>query len=152
MGYYDRDRSPPGKGPTYDRDAAGTMNYPTTYIGNTAEYLVAGWPYVKTIENPDSTERTHTINFNYVTSELKIQANNEDITISLQGSTDTFVVAENTTMTLPVKCTTLSFTVDGNGDGITVIAALTNIPASQYPPSDDGWVGATVTVDPAITP
>ena len=141
-GYYDRDRSPPGSS---TRTAAGTMNYPGTYIGNTAEYLVSGWPYVKRIVNPDGNTRTHTVNFNYVTSELKIQAVNQDITITLQDSSDTFIVKDDTTITLPVKCTKLSFQVTTIGNGITVIASLTNIPASQYPSATDGWVGATVT-------
>ena len=146
-GYYDRDRSPPGSNTT--RNAAGTMNYPTPYLGNTAEYLVSGWPYVKRIVNGDGTTRTHTINFNYVTSELKIQAINQDITITLQDSSDTFIVKDDTTMTLPVKCTKLSFQVKTIGNGITVIAALTNIPASQYPSATDGWVGATTSKDPS---
>ena len=132
-GYYDRDRTL----------AAGTMQYPKTYIGNTAEYLVSGWPYVKTITNSDGQATTFTLNLNYVTSEIKIQAIGEDITITLQGSSDTFVVYQDTTITLPVKATKLSFTNTTQDAGITVIAALTNIRASQYP--TDSWSGGTVT-------
>ena len=132
MSYYDRDRT----------NAAGTMQYPKTYIGNTAEYLVSGWPYVKSILNDDGQATTYTLNLNYVTSEIKIQAVGSDMTISLQGS-DSFIVAAGTTMTLPVKCTTLTFSNATLDHGIIVIAALTNIPAAQYP--SDSWVGGTVT-------
>ena len=50
-GYYDRDRT----------NRAGTMQYPQTHIGNTAEYLVSGWPYAKTVTT------TTTITFDEVT-------------------------------------------------------------------------------------
>lgn len=132
MSYYDRDRT----------TAAGTMQHPGTYIGNTAEYLVSGWPYVKSIINDDGNSTTYTLSLNYVTSEIKIQAIGSNMTISLQGSADTFIVAAGTTMTLPVKCTSLSFTNGTQNHGITVIASLTNIPASQYP--SDSWVGGSV--------
>ncbi len=132
MSYYDRDRT----------NVQGHMSYPKTYIGNTAEYLVSGWPYVKTIKNTTDASQTQTVTFNYITSELKIQGVNTDVTVFLQGSTDSFVVQEDTTITLPVKCTTLQFTTDNLGEGITVIAALTNIPAADYP--SDSWEGGSV--------
>ena len=134
-GYYDRDK------------AAGTvtryMHQPKAYIGNTSEYMVAGWPYVKSILNDDGNATDYTLTLRYVTSEIKIQAVGGDMTISLQGSSDTFVVAAGTTMTLPVKCTTLSFSNAVQGNGITVIASLTNIRAAEYP--SDAWEGGSVT-------
>lgn len=133
MSYYDRDRTL----------AAGTTHsHGGTYIGNTAEYLVSGWPYVKSIINDDGNATEYTLDLNYVTSEIKIQAVGSDMTVSLQGS-DSFIVAAGTTMTLPVKCTTLSFSNGTQDHGIIVIAALTNIPAAQYP--SDSWVGGSVT-------
>ena len=133
MSYYDRDRS----------TAAGTTHaHGGTYIGNTAEYLVSGWPFVKSIINDDGVETTYTLNLNYVTSEIKIQAVGGNMSVSLQGS-DEFIVAAGTTMTFPVKCTKVEFTNATQNHGIIVIAALTNIPAAQYP--SDSWVGGSVT-------
>ena len=140
-GYYDRDRNPDGAFKT-GATAAGTMSHPSTYIGNTAEYLVSGWPYVKSIINDDGVATTYTLNLNYVTSEIKIQAVGSDMTVSLQDS-DSFIVAAGTTMTFPVKCTKLSFSNAVQDHGIIVIAALTNIPAAQFP--SDSWVGGSVT-------
>ena len=132
MSYYDRDRT----------NTAGTMHsHGGTYIGNTAEYLVSGWSYVKSIINDDGVSTTYTLNLNFVASEIKIQAVGSDMTVSLQGS-DSFIVAAGTTMTFPVKCTTVSFTNATQDHGIVVIAALTNIPAAQYP--SDSWSGGSV--------
>jgi len=144
MSYYDRDRNPNGIGGA-NATTAGTMSHPRVYIGNTAEYLVSGWPYVKTIQKTEQggTPQTFTVNLNYVTKEIKIQAFGADISLSLQGSTDTFTVFEDTTITLPVKCTTLQFTTSQLAAGITIAAALTNVPASQYPTDPAGeWTAA----------
>ena len=52
-GYYDRDRRPRngiGAPQSWDsQTAAGTMNHPTTHIGNTSEYQASGYPFVQTI-------------------------------------------------------------------------------------------------------
>ena len=71
MGYYDRDRSPPGKtGTSYDRVAAGTMNHPMTHHGNVAEYQVSGIPFFYTFTTAEDT--VHTITFPYVTQWIQI--------------------------------------------------------------------------------
>ena len=131
-GYYDRDRT----------NVAGTMSHPTTYIGNTAEYLVAGWPYVKGHTNVSGGDETKTLTFNYVTQFVVIQAIGGDLVCYVQdASGDTFEVKEDTSLKLEVKLTKLTITV-GNNDGFTVVAGLTNIPKSQYP--SDSWTGAVL--------
>ena len=118
-GYYDRDRT----------NAAGTMQHPRTYIGNTAEYLVSGWPYAKTVTG------TTTITFAEVTQWINVSAVGAPVTVTFQGGLSSFVVPAGTqTGQLDLKCTkvTLTFT-GGTNISASILAGMTNIKANQYP-------------------
>ena len=52
-GYYDRDRNPrtPGtEARTSAFTAAQTMNHPHSHVGNTAEYMASGYPFMQTVK------------------------------------------------------------------------------------------------------
>lgn len=118
-GYYDRDRAA----------AAGTMQHPGTYIGNTSEYLVSGWPYAKNVTS------TTTIEFDEVTQWINVSAVGAPVTVTFQGGNAAFVVPAGTqTGQLELKCTkiTLTFT-GGTNKSASILAGMTNIKANQYP-------------------
>lgn len=133
MSYYDRDRS----------NAAPMMHQPKTYIGNTAEYLVAGWPFVCTYTGAsgNGSDETKTVTFNYVTQFVQITAHDGDISLKINGSS-AFQVPSGTTVRLDVKCTELVITVPDTKT-FSLVAGLTNISKNQYP--TDSWSGGTVT-------
>ena len=119
MSYYDRDRT----------TAAPTMGQPRTYIGNTAEYMVSGWPYAKTVTG------TTTISFDEVTQWINVSAVGAEVTVTFQGGSAAFVVPAGTqTGQLELKCTQVTLTFSG-GSGISasILAGMTNVKASQYP-------------------
>ena len=141
-GYYDRDRNPTGTASGALSTSAATMYHPKTYIGNTAEYLVAGWPFVVGHTNVTAGDETKTVNFNYVTQFVVIQAVGGDITCYVQDdSSNTFEVKEDVSLKLEVKLTKLVITVGAN-DGFTIVAGSRDRPKDQYP--SDSWVGAVV--------
>ena len=127
-GYYDRDRNPNG---AYGANAtaAGTMQYPQTHIGNTAEYLVSGWPYAKTVTG------TTTITFDEVTQWINVSAVGAPVTVTFQGGSAAFVVPAGTqTGQLELKCTKVTLTFSsGTGVSASILAGMTNIKATQYP-------------------
>ena len=134
-GYYDRDRS----------GSAGTMhNHGGTYIGNTAEYLVSGWPFVYTFtgNSGNGSDSTKTVGFNYVTKFVQVTAHDGDVSLTINDSASSFLVPSGTTVRLDVKMTKLAITV-GDTKTFSLVAGLTNVPAAQYP--DDSWSGGSVT-------
>ena len=118
-GYYDRERT----------NAARTMQHPQTYIGNTAEYLVSGWPYAKNVTG------TTTITFGEVTQWINVSAVGADVTVTFQGGGAAFVVPQGTqTGQLELKCTKVTLTFSGGaGISASILAGMTNIKANQYP-------------------
>jgi len=132
MSYYDRDRTA----------AAGTMQHPEAYIGNTAEYLVSGWPYSLSYDNSSGGTKTNTVTFSYVTKFITITAISGAATVSLQGQAN-FVIPAGTTQKFEVKATTVAISV-GNNHGFRLVAGLTNIPKTQYPSSLGTQAGVVV--------
>ena len=135
-GYYDRDRNVRGTNGQYsspsDATVAPIMNHPATHYGNTAEFLVAGWPYIGSKTNATSSPINFTVNFDYVTQFVQVSAIGQDITISIGTGSATFIVPEDRTVKLPVKLKTIKFTVPGTGT-VSFCAGLTNVPASEFP-------------------
>ena len=131
-GYYDRDRNPNGTAHKTNATAMGTMNHPVTHYGNTAEFLVAGWPYIGTKTNATSSPINFTVDFDYVTQFVQVSAVGGDITISIGTGSATFIVPEDRTVNLPVKLKTIKFTVPATGT-VSFCAGLTNVPASEFP-------------------
>ena len=122
MSYYDRDKTAGTFAPQFH-------NHGGTFIGNTAEYMVSGWPYAKTVT------ATTTISFNDVTQWINVSAVGADVTVTFQGGTAAFVVPSGTqTGQLELKCTevTLTFT-GGTNISASILAGMTNIKADQYP-------------------
>ena len=64
-----------------------------------------------------------------------------DISLSINGGSESFVVPGGTTVRLDVKMTVLAISV-GDTKTFSLVAGLTNVPKSQYP--SDSWSGATV--------
>ena len=116
-GYYDRDRSL----------AAGSFhNHGGTFIGNTAEYMVSGWPYAKTVTS------TTTITFNAVTQWINVSAVGGNVEVTFQGGTSKFVVPTGTqTGQLDLKCTEVTLTLAAGSASI--MAGLTNVKSNQMP-------------------
>ena len=133
MSYYDRDRNPRSTStglPTSSADAAGTMNHPSTHYGNTAEFLVSGWPYIH-----DGSTGTN-VDFTHVTQWIVVTAGNAPVTISFKSGGAGFVVPANTTSPrLDLKCATVYYSA-----ACTIIAGLTNVLASEFPDMS-GWTG-----------
>ena len=131
-GYYDRDRNPNGTAHKANATAMGTMNHPTTHYGNTAEFLVAGWPYIGTKTNSTGAPISFTVDFDYVTQFVQVSAIGQDITISIGTGSATFKVPEDRTVKLPVKLKTITFGIPDTGT-VSFCAGLTNVPASEFP-------------------
>ena len=134
MSYYDRDRRPRQADGTPDnwstQTAAGTMNHPTTHYGNTAEFLVSGWPYIHEGSGSGS------VTFTHVTQWFVVTAGTSDVEISFKSGGKAFVVPAGTTSPrLDLKCVT----VYHNND-CTIIAGLTNVLAAEFPDMSE-WTG-----------
>ncbi len=143
-GYYDKDRNPNGYMGA-NATAQGTMGLPSPHLGNTAEYLVAGWPYTKDFTaGAASGDYTEAIAFQYVTQFITITAVGGNATVSIQGG-DNFTVYSGTTQKFEVKAVDVSVTVSET-DGFQLVAGLTNIPRSQYPSS----FGTLATVESSV--
>ena len=165
-GYYDRDRRPRnaiGAPQSWDTQTpAGTMNHPTTHIGNTAEYMASGYPFITTIavkgqtiadEDGDGVVLNDSdiikVTFPYVTRWIIVKATNLDGTASVpignlhmsfseagaKLATCRFDVGFLTSeQRLEVKCSELFFRLtDASAcTDIQIIAGLTNIPAGDF--------------------
>ena len=134
MSYYDRDRRPrnaQGAPQSWGSEtAAGTMNLPPAHYGNTAEFLVSGWPYIKTLEGDGSAD------FGYVTQWVCVSAIGTDVTITIDGGSATFVVPAGTiSPRFDWKCTSIGVTLGttGNGEKACVSAGLTNVDEDDFP-------------------
>ena len=125
-GYYDRDRRNDTVKP------AGTMNHPTTHYGNTAEFLVAGWPHLGTKTNASGGAISLTVDFTHVTQFVQVTATGGDITISIGTGSATFIVPEDNTVKLPVKLKTINFSIP-NTATVSYCAGLTNVPVVEFP-------------------
>mgnify|MGYP006230785731 FL=1 len=131
-GYYDRDKNPNGTAHKANATAMGTMNHPMTHYGNTAEFLVAGWPYIGSKTNSTGSTISFTVDFDYVTQFVQVSAIGQDITISIGTGSATFIVPEDRTVKLPVKLKTIKFSIPNTGT-VSFCAGLTNVPASEFP-------------------
>lgn len=134
-GYYDRDRNPRTAGTeamgTYT--AAGTMNHPMTHYGNTAEFLVAGWPYIKNHTSGSGGPEVVTINFPYVTQFIQITSLGGTAEVRFKnGGTSVFKIPTGTTVRLDVKVVDVFITVSAS-DTISLCAGLTNVDRDQFP-------------------
>ena len=122
-GYYDRDRTL----------AAPTMNIPKAHYGNTAEFLVSGWPYLETTTTADPAGATATSTFGYVTQWVCISAIGANVTITLDGGSAAFTVPAGTiSPRFDFKCTSVTVVLDGAGSAC-VSAGLTNVKAEDFP-------------------
>ena len=129
-GYYDRDRNPGGAG---TRTTAGTMNHPYTHHGNTAEYLVSGWPYVKSHTSGGGGAEIVTINFPFVTQFIQVSSIGGTAEIRFKsGGTSVFKVPTGTTVRLDVKCKDVFITCQAN-DTVSIAAGLTNVHRDEFP-------------------
>jgi len=143
-GYYDKDRNPNGY-MGLNATAQGTMGHPSPHLGNTAEYLVSGWPYTKDFTaGSASGDYTEAIAFAYVTKFITITAIGGNATVSIEGGAN-FTVYSGTTQKFEVKAVNVSVTVSET-DGFQLVAGLTNIPRSQYPTSLGTLANVTSTV------
>ena len=165
-GYYDRDRRPRnavGTPQSWDTQTpAGTMNHPTTHIGNTSEYMASGYPFIRTIAVAGQTIKDEDgnnqaladsdvikVSFPYVTRWIIVKASNVTgnaaigignlhMSFSEAGAklaTVRFDVGFLTSeQRLEVKCSELFFHLTDASEctDIQIIAGLTNIPASDF--------------------
>ena len=131
-GYYDRDRNPrTDAGVSGTRTMAGSMNHPAAHYGNTAEFMVSGWPYFETISVTNGAGGT--ASFEMVTQWVCISAIGTDVTVTIDGGAAAFTVPSGTiSPRFDFKCT--SITVVGGGSGSACIAAgLTNVSTDDFP-------------------
>ena len=145
-GYYDRDRNPRNEvtGISGTRTMAGTMNHPTTHYGNTAEFMVSGWPYLgqKTNAdlNGDLSDYDCEITFTHVTQHITISAIDGNITVTLGGGAASFIVPAGTiSPRFDVKVGQMTLTIP-DGATASYIAGLTNVPVSELPDMS-AWTG-----------
>jgi hypothetical protein len=120
-GYYDRDRPA----------AAGQMNHAQSHYGNTAEYMVSGYPWIKSI----TASGAQTITFDFVTQWICISAIGANVTLTFGGA-QTFIVPVGTiSPRFNVKCKTITVTLGstGGGESANIAAGLTNVPAADFP-------------------
>ena len=123
MSYYDRDRT----------TAAKSMNSPKAHFGNTAEFLVSGWPYLETTTTADPAGVSATSSFGYVTQWVCISAIGTDVTFTLDGGGASFTVPSGTiSPRFDFKCTSVTVTLAGAGSAC-VSAGLTNVLAADFP-------------------
>ena len=163
-GYYDRDRRPRngvGAPQSWDsQTAAGTMNHPTTHIGNTSEYQASGYPFVQTIPIsgtlPDESGSTITlanndvikITFPYVTRWIILKGVNAGGTAEVPignihiGFSEAGVKTAATRVDLAlfgdqrleVKCSELFIQLADISacTQVEIMAGLTNIPSADF--------------------
>ncbi len=120
MSYYDRDRD----------TAAQTMNIPKAHHGNTAEFMVSGWPYLQTFTADGSTS------FGYVTQWICVSAVGTDVTLTLDDGSAAFTVPAGTiSPRFDFKCTKVTLDLDSTGAGkyACVSAGLTNVREADFP-------------------
>ncbi|MEC8392498.1 MAG: hypothetical protein VXZ58_06435 [Actinomycetota bacterium] len=145
MGYYDRDRNPRSTStglPTTDPAAAGTMNHPMTHYGNTAEFLVSGWPYLGEFKNNNATTQSQTITFTHVTQHITVSAFDGDVSFSVGGGAATMTIPAGTiSPRLDVKIAKITFTLPA-GATVSFVAGLTNVPYTELPDMST-WTGVS---------
>ena len=143
-GYYDRDRRyrDPASNDADDFDTPhprGTMNHPITHHGNTAEYMVSGYPFFQT-HSLDSSSGTST--FGYVTQWICISAIGQNCVVTINGGSAAFTVPAGTiSPRFDFKCTTITVTMVGAGTAC-VSAGLTNVKSADFP-DISGYTGVT---------
>ena len=121
MSYYDRDRA----------TAARTMNIPKAHHGNTAEFLVSGWPFLETHTTTGAGNGTST--FGFVTQWVCISAIGANVTVTLDGGAAAFTVPAGTiSPRFDFKCTSVKVALDGAGSAC-VSAGLTNVRSEDFP-------------------
>ena len=163
-GYYDRDRRTRNLIGTDSFDTThpvGTMNHPTTHIGNTSEYMASGYPFVHTMAvksstyddeagNPQATTDGDVlkVSFPFVTRWIMVRGtdNDGDANVAIgkiymgfsetgvKTSTTCFDVSFLDNTRLELKCSELFFKCSTVADctNIQIIAGLTNIPAGDF--------------------
>ena len=150
-GYYDRDRNyrVPTTGlhsGTGVPSAAGTMNHPMTHYGNTAEFLVSGWPYLGEFTNNNVASQSQTITFTHVTQHITVSAFGGDVSFSVGGGNATMTIPAGTiSPRLDVKIESITFTLPPSAS-VSFVAGLTNVPVSELPTMST-WEG--VAANPA---
>ena len=180
-GYYDRDRNPRNQvtGVSGTRTAAGTMNHPHSHVGNTAEYMASGYPFMQTVKIDSASYARDTdgavtalddndivkVSFPYVTRWVIVRATSGGGNVS-QG--DCFIGLTESGMGISdVPCKIDALFISGvrlemklselyiecaDVSGITnvqIIAGLTNIPADDF--VIDTSANTNVGVDKAAT-
>ena len=180
-GYYDRNRRPRdvlGAPQSWDsQTAAGTMNHPTTHIGNTSEYQASGYPFVQTIPIsgtlPDEDGNTITlangdvikITFPYVTRWIIVKGVNSagtglvplgDIHIGfseagVKTAATKVDIALFGDQRLEVKCSELFILLTDISacTQVEIMAGLTNIPSADFVVTTNA--GTNVGVESAAT-
>ena len=134
-GYYDRDRNPRNEatGVSGTRTMAGTMNQPVAHYGNTAEFLVSGWPYLGEFTNNNAQTQSQTITFTHVTQHITVSAFDGDVSFSVGGGSATMTIPAGTiSPRLDVKIGSITFTLPA-GASVSFVAGLTNVPVSELP-------------------
>ena len=151
-GYYDRDRNTREDEYGHNEDSfnvAGTMNHPRAHYGNTAEFMVSGWPYLGEFTNNNATSQSKTITFSHVTQHVTISAFDGDVSFSVGGGGATMTIPAGTiSPRLDVKIGSITFTLPSNAS-VSFVAGLTNVPVSELP-TMSGWDG--VSSNPADIP
>jgi hypothetical protein len=156
-GYFDRDRrnvnyTTGAAGTATGGESAGYMNHPMTHYGNTAEFMVSGWPYLgqwtNNDQNTDGSDYDLTITFTHVTQHITISAITGNITVALGGGAASFIVPAGTiSPRFDVKVGSMVLTVP-NGATASFIAGLTNVPRSELPDMS-AWSG--IALNPSAT-
>ena len=141
-GYYDRDRNPRALNTAVSgtRTMAGTMNHPATHYGNTAEFMVSGWPYLGEFTNNNAGTQSQTITFTHVTQHITVSAFDGDVSFSVGGGAATMTIPDGTiSPRLDVKIGSITFTLPA-GASVSFVAGLTNVPVSELP-TMSAWTG-----------
>ena len=180
-GYYDRDRNPrvDSTGVSGTRTMAGTMNHPTTHVGNTAEYLASGYPYLQTITLNDSVfdipdengvnrapadDDVISITLPFVSRWLMIRGTNGSSMVSpnklFVGFSEVGVKNKNKldvafldgTSPMEVKCSKLYFFIKeiADVDTIHIAAGLTNIPSGDFVVETSGLTNEGIEASSAV--
>lgn len=129
MSYYDRDKYP-NRNDLVDQDTTNQMarmhHWPKSHIGNSAEFMVSGWPYFQS-------GGSFTASLPTVSSWICISAIGDDVTVTLQGGSASFIVpAGTTTGQLDLKCTSVTC-VAANAGTASLSAGLTNVHSRDFP-------------------
>lgn len=183
-GYYDVDRAnrnynTGAAGTPNAGDVRGTMNHPHSHVGNTAEYMASGYPFIQTVKIASASYTRASdgstialedndivkVSFPYVTRWVIVRATSGGSNVS-QG--DCFIGLTQTGMGISnVPCKIDALFISGvrlemklselyiecaDVSGITnvqIIAGLTNIPASDF--VIDTALNTNIGVDKAAT-